>query len=134
MKPLALCLAMLLSLSGALSGCSWLFVQPLPPQYRPGDRPDCTTGQTLPAIDAAFALSNAGLAVFEAEQRGLKSIGAPFFVVFVAGSLWLSSAIYGYNKTAACVKAKQDDDPAPGLGALPPVPPTTPAARQNDPY
>ena len=133
MKRLTLCLAMLLPISVAPSGCSWIFVKPLPPDYRPGDPVDCTTSQVAHGFDALFAMSSVGVAAFEAGQDGFKSIGAPVFVAFVAGSLWLSSAIYGYRKTSACLKAKQEDDQPRGLSAQPATS-VTPAAPQADPY
>jgi hypothetical protein len=110
---LAIFLSMLLPTSGALSGCSWIFVKPLPPHYRPGDRTDCTINQTAPTLDILVGLGNLWFGAYLLEQDKFKGIGATVFVDFVAASVWISSAIYGSRATSACAEARADDDPAP---------------------
>jgi hypothetical protein len=111
MKRLAFCLAILLPLSSSLSGCSWIFVQPLPPRYERGDRTDCTTNRAAPVIDTILTLTNVGSAVYEAGQDNVANKGAAVTAGLLVGALWFSSAIYGYSKTSECEDAMADDEP-----------------------
>jgi hypothetical protein len=113
MKRLALCLAMLLPISSSLSGCSWIFVQPLPPRYERGGRTDCTTNRAAPVIDTILTLTNVGSAVYVAGQDNVTNKGPSVTAGLLVGAMWFASAIYGYSKTSECEDALADDEPAP---------------------
>ncbi len=111
MKRLAFCLAMLLPISSSLSGCSWIFVQPLPPSYERRGRTDCTTNRAAPVIDTILTLTNVGSAVYVASQDNVTNKGTSVTLGLLVGALWFSSAIYGYSKTSECEDALADDEP-----------------------
>jgi hypothetical protein len=112
MKRPVLCLAMLLSLSASLSGCSWIFVQPLPLRYERGDRTDCTTNRAAPVLDTIFTLTNLASAVYVAGKDNIANKGPAVTLGLLVGALWFSSAIYGYSKTSECEAALADDESA----------------------
>lgn len=95
------------------SGCSWLFVQPLPANYERGDDVNCTTNRAAPVIDTLLTLSNVGSAVYVAGQDNVTNKGTAVTAGLLVGALWFSSAIYGYSKTADCAAAMEDDAPPP---------------------
>src|SRR3954471_8739765 len=95
MKRLALCLAMLLPISSSLSGCSWIFVQPLPPRHESGDRTACTTNRAAPVIDTILTLTHVTSAIYVAGQDNVTNKGPAVTAGLLVGAMWLSSAIYG---------------------------------------
>jgi len=111
MKRLAFFLAVLLPIGSSLSGCSWLFVQPLPPRFERGDRPACTTNRAAPVIDTILTLTNVGSAVYVAGQDNVTNKGTAVTAGLLVGALWFSSAIYGYSKTSECEDSLADDEP-----------------------
>jgi len=113
MKRMALCLAMLLPISASLSGCSWIFVQPLPPTYARRGRVDCTTNRAAPVVDTILTLTNVGSAIYVAGQDNVTNKGSSVTLGLLVGAMWLSSAIYGYTKTSECEDALAEDEPAP---------------------
>jgi hypothetical protein len=153
MRRPAVRLALLLTISGSWSGCSWLFVKPLPDRYERGDSADCTDSVTAPVIDTLFTLTNVGSAVYVAGQDNVTNKGAAVTAGLAVGALWLSSAIYGYSHTSECREAKDDTEyrpahhyvrprapairyqPAPSSEpsvALPPSVPAAPGQQQDD--
>ncbi|HEX3904152.1 MAG TPA: hypothetical protein VH853_15035 [Polyangia bacterium] len=130
---------MLLPISGSLSGCSWLFVQPLPPLYERADRTNCTTDRTAPVVDTILTLTNVGSSVYVAGENNAANKGAAVMLGLLDGAMWFSSAIYGYTKTSECEAALEEDEqplyshprlhlrsPPPGVGG----PTGMPADRQ----
>jgi hypothetical protein len=106
--PLALWLA-----CGSSSGCSWIFVQPLPAHYERSDSVNCTTNRAAPILDTIFTLTNVVSAVYVAGQDNVTNKGTAVGLGLAVAGLWLSSAIYGYSKTSECEAAMEDDAPAP---------------------
>ena len=110
MPRLAFCLAMLLPVSPALSGRSWIFVQPLPPPYEHGDRTACTTDRTAPVVDTILTLTHVGSLVYVAGKDNVANKGPVVMLDLLAGAAWFSSAIYGYSKTGECEAALEEDE------------------------
>lgn len=124
-------------------GCSWIFVKPLPADYRRGDWVDCTTSAAAPIVDTALGASNIGGVLYIAGTVGDKATPALNAMVTTALLLTIvdiTSAIYGYRATAACREAQAEDGRPIGhwiprrrspLSATPAVPavasPVTPA-------
>jgi hypothetical protein len=108
MRRLALCVTFLIPMS-----CSWLFVQPLPDRYERGDVASCTSNAAAPVIDTLFTLTNVGSAVYVAGQDNVANKGAAVTAGLLVGTLWLSSAIYGYSHTAECRDAMEEADDRP---------------------
>jgi hypothetical protein len=111
MKRMALYLVMLLPIGSSLSGCSWIFVQPLPPRHESGDPNACTTNRAAPVIDTILTLTNVTSAVYVAGQENVTNKGPAVTAGLLVGAMWLSSAIYGYSKTSECEAALADDEP-----------------------
>jgi hypothetical protein len=106
MKRLGLLLVFVVSTIGSSSGCSWIFVTPLPDKHVPGDYANCTTNAAFPVIDTAFAVSNIGFAIYEAGQNNVPNKGAVVTSNALSATLWISSALYGYMKTSDCRDAE----------------------------
>ncbi len=113
MKTTRLLVLVLPLASLPFSGCSWLFVQPLPANYERGDTITCTTNRAAPVIDTLFTLTNVGSAVYVSSENNVTNKGTAVTAGLLVGALWLSSAIYGYSKTSECQEAVDDDAPAP---------------------
>jgi hypothetical protein len=113
MKRLMLLLALALPASGSLSGCSWIFVKPLPDGYRPGDDAHCTTSRTAPVVDTILATTNLVSAAYVASEDKVTNKGTAVALSLAAGGLWFGSAIYGYLHTSDCEAAKADEDGTP---------------------
>ena len=112
MRRLALLMAMLLPMSGSLSGCSWIFVQPLPPRYERADSIACTTNRAAPVVDTILTVTNVTSAVYVAGENNVANKGAAVSLGLLVGAMWFSSAIYGYTKTSECEAALEDDESA----------------------
>lgn len=130
MKRLGLLLAFILPTTGSLSGCSWLFVKPLPDRYERGDFADCTTNVAAPVIDTLFTATNVASAVYVAGQDNVTNKGTAVTAGLLVGALWLSSAIYGYSHTSECRDAKEEGDYRPARHH---VQPWAPAVRKQQP-
>jgi hypothetical protein len=150
-KRLGLFLALVLPTTASWSGCSWVFVEPLPDRHVSGDFADCTTSPAAPVIDTLFALTNLGSAIYVGGQDSPNK-GAAMTAGALFGALWLSSAVYGYFKTSDCRDAQADYEDRPRAHPLPrarpvgyppgptgggrsaPVPPSAPATpgQQED--
>ena len=111
-SPVSLALVVLLAAGWSLSGCSWIFVQPLPVDD-PGDYAHCTTTRIAPVFDTIFTVTNLASAVYVAGEDNAKNKGVAVTAGVAAGGLWLASAIYGYTKTSACIAAKEEGDSLP---------------------
>lgn len=139
-------LALLLSLSYWLCGCSWIFLKPLPHDYRPGQRVDCTTSVGAPIADTLLAVSDIPGVVYAAETSNDKTSSATNAVVagaLIWTAIYLGSAIHGYSATAACREAMASDAGRPlyprtrvrpSTAAPPPVvpPPPGPVQQQDN--
>jgi hypothetical protein len=123
MKRPALLLAFILLATGLVSGCSWIFVQPLPARYERGDSTDCTSNVAAPVIDTLFTLTNVGSSIYVAGQDNVTNQGAAVTAGLVVGVVWLSSAIYGYGHTSECRDAKEEADYRPAHHYVRPRPP-----------
>jgi hypothetical protein len=139
-KRLALILPFLLATTGSLSGCSWIFVKPLPPNYQRGDRVDCTTSVAAPVADTLLALSNVAGVLFIAGTSGGQSNSTTNALVtsaLVWTGIYIGSAVHGYRATGACRDVLADDAdeaplyPHPRVHArpLPPPPAQSPSAE-----
>jgi hypothetical protein len=141
MKRLALCLAMLLPISSTLSGCSWIFVQPIAPRYERSERLDCTTNRAAPVIDTILTVTNLASAAYVAGQDNVTNKGTSVTLGLLVGAMWLSSAIYGYSKTSECEDALAEDEapgphlhlraPPPAVGYPAGVPAERPPTRES---
>jgi hypothetical protein len=108
MKRLALLLGLPLLTTGSFGGCSWIFVQPRPDRYEPGDVVDCTTNAVAPVIDTLLTLTNVGAAIYVAGEDNVTNKGTAVTAGLLVGALWFSSAVYGYSKTSDCRDAKDE--------------------------
>jgi hypothetical protein len=122
------------------SGCSWIFVQPPPPDYGRGRDLDCTTNRAAPVIDTIFTITNVISALYVAGQNNVTNKGASVGLGLSVAALWGMSAGYGYSNTSQCEEAKASMSgryysPAavrPRPAALPP-PPYAPPADDSSP-
>lgn len=105
--------AVILSVAG--SGCSFLFVNGPPPDHKTSTFFDCTSSNTIPFVDVAFAAGS----VLEAVEggTGVQSQGYDTTttsrtgeaVTFgVTAAVLAASAAYGFNKTSQCREALAD--------------------------
>ena len=122
------------ALVASTGGCSWLFTQPLPDDWQNWERLDCSTSPGPALIDTALALSNAGTTIYAAGFTSGSGRALSIAVGAVATTVWLSSAIYGFSKTAACRDALGENahgyhPPAFGTGGEVFGPPPTPAPK-----
>jgi hypothetical protein len=132
------------------TGCSWIFTRPPPDD--PSDYPDCTTSRVPPAVDTVFATTNLVSAGYVAVESNSPNKGPAVLLGMTVGIVWLTSALYGYSRTSACLDAQDNYEhglryrhplgqggypqiaspPAPA-GAAAPGQPSPPAApQQND--
>ena len=101
----------LIAAATGLGGCSFIFVKPLPPDYRSGDALDCTANQTAPLIDTLFSISEiVGIAYVASKSNDQNKDRVD---ILIPGQLlglviWGSSAMYGYRRTNACSDARND--------------------------
>jgi hypothetical protein len=125
------------------SGCSWIFVQPLPAEhgYRDGYQ-SCTTSRVAPAFDTIFTLTNLASALYVASENNVSNKGEAVTLGVSVAVIWALSAGYGFSHTAECEAAQEDAEggyrPPPHLRAPPryypqppprvvaPPPPTAP--------
>jgi hypothetical protein len=116
--PLTLGLVALLS----TSGCSWIFVQPLPPDHGYDYQP-CTSSRVAPVVDTIFTLTNLASALYVASENNVTNKGTAVTLGLGVGLLWALSAGYGYSHTAECEEAHELDErgyrPLPHLRAPP---------------
>jgi hypothetical protein len=116
--PLTLGLVALLS----TSGCSWIFVQPLPPDHGDDYRP-CTSSRVAPVVDTILTLTNLASALYVASENNVTNKDAAVTLGIGVGILWALSAGYGYSHTAECEEAHELDEhgyrPPPNLRAPP---------------
>lgn len=99
-------------LSLAANGCSFLFVQGPPPDYREHEDVDCTVTDAAPTIDTVLMVTGGASTLFlfllsglsdTSDPRGkIALLSIPFFFV-PAGS-----AVYGYRTVRNCRAAKAD--------------------------
>ncbi len=136
--------ACLFAASLSASGCSWIFVQKLPPSYDPRDLPDCTSNRGAPVVDTIFTVTNLASAIYVAGENNATNKGAAVGLGTAVAALWLSSAIYGYKATSECDDAREEFNLSlrrPRLWIKPPTyfappPPTTvppPAVAPSSP-
>jgi hypothetical protein len=123
--------ALVLSLT---SGCSWLFVQPLPESYDRRDYPVCTSSRTGPVLDTLFALTNTASAIYVAGENNVTNKNAAVTLGLGVAALWTASAVYGYSHTSECDAAKEDRGrgyyaPPAGLRARPQYYPQPPPVQ-----
>jgi hypothetical protein len=130
--PLTLGLVALLS----TSGCSWIFVQPLPPEDHSYGYQPCTSSRLPPVIDTIFALTNVASAFYVGTRDNVANKGVSVTFGIGVATLWTVSAVYGYSHTAECEEAHEVDEhgylPPPHLRAPPRYYPQPPP-RMVDP-
>jgi hypothetical protein len=94
----------LLALGG--SGCSFLFVQPAPPQTVPAQNFDCTTSYADPIVDTVLAvlggLLTLGVTSICLDTCGERQSYARVVLAIPLVALPAGSAIYGYRKVGGC--------------------------------
>jgi hypothetical protein len=144
--PVALMLAAL-SLTST-TGCSWIFVQPLPEDHRYRDEyQPCTSSVVAPVFDTLFTLTNLGSALYVASEDNVTNKGTAVTLGVGVAILWAASAAYGYSHTAECQEAHEFDErgyrPPPHLRAPPRyyqqppprivAPPPPPPAQEDAP-
>lgn len=135
-SALWMCLALACA-TPALGGCSFVFSDGPAPQNSPSiGGEQCSTSKVPPVLDTIFATGQVGRIVLAAaaDERDYRkspiSKEADILLGVAFGSLFILSAIYGYDASSSCSDAKaqwsQAKDPAP-----PPPPP--PAALPDKP-
>jgi hypothetical protein len=97
----------------SMSGCSWLFVQPLPPPPLRTEPLNCTTSRAAPVLDTLFTATNVASAIYVGSQDNVANKGTAVTFGLAVAALWLSSAVYGYSKTSECEDAMAEDQPPP---------------------
>jgi hypothetical protein len=136
-------IALAVATAMGLGGCSWIFVQPLPPNYDAGSNIiNCTADQTAPVIDTLLVVSHiVGILYLASNSNGQNQDQVKGLVGLDAISLflWGASAIYGYRHTNACSDAQREASASPShhLGvrhqAYRPTPPTAGAPLATPP-
>jgi hypothetical protein len=128
-------LSVALALGGG--GCSWLFVQPLAPNYQSGDPVNCTSNVAAPVIDTIFTALDTVELVSVAGNSNVQNRSAVLTGATVGIIVWGASAIYGYQHTSECSEAQSDTQPAyrhPYRRLRPPAyPAPAPAQRWSPP-
>ncbi|HLK94096.1 MAG TPA: hypothetical protein VKZ18_29655 [Polyangia bacterium] len=135
MAKTAPAIVVVLSVALALGsgGCSWLFVQPLPPSYEPGDPVSCTSNVAAPVIDSIFTVLDTLELVTVGGNDNVQNKNAVILGATLGIIVWGASAIYGYRHTTECSEAQSDAvrsyrpyrhvrAPAPGYQPPPPRP------------
>jgi hypothetical protein len=121
----------------SVSGCSFIFSEGPPPSHERLPYFDCSTSYAPPVLDTIWAGLNglgAAVAAGQSDAEWKQNNSSDRGTVVGVGLVWLAvsgaSAIYGYNKVAACHEAKEKlmlrtVRPAGAIQAWPP-PPGTP--------
>jgi hypothetical protein len=140
----------LLAASLSVSGCSWIFVKDLPPDYQRGDRIECTTSPAAPGIDTLLALSDVAGALYVAGKAGdhpSSTANALVTSSLAWAIVYTTSAVHGFRATARCREATADAEAprwrptfsvrrppsSPSLAPVPAPAPTQPrSTQQND--
>jgi hypothetical protein len=98
----------LLSLSSTV-GCSWIFVQPLPPEHGYDYQP-CTSSRVAPVIDTILTITNIASALYVGTRDNVTNKGESVTLGIGAATMWALSAGYGYSHTAECEEAHELDE------------------------
>lgn len=120
-------------LSVACGGCSFLFVNGPPPDHKTSSFFGCTSSNTIPIVDLAFAAGS----VLEAVEGGTATQTQDYgtttgsrtgeAITFgVTAAVLAASAAYGFNKTSQCRDALADlvrRTPPPTPALAPPLAP-----------
>ena len=105
---------MLASLSGPVTGCSLLFVKPLPPPEERGEIVHCTASSAAPLVDLIIASLQAVRTMIAVDATDAayanSAITRPVDIGFGIGlsTLFAVSAGHGFSKTNACGEAVQE--------------------------
>jgi hypothetical protein len=91
------------------AGCSWIFVQPLPPEHGYDYQP-CTSSRVAPVIDTLFAITNVVSALYVGTRDNVTNKGTSVTLGISVATLWALSAGYGYSHTAECDEAHEFDE------------------------
>jgi hypothetical protein len=89
-------------------GCSWLFVQPLPPNYQNGDPANCTSNVAAPVIDTIFTVLDTVELIAVGGNSNVQNKDSVLLGATLGIIIWGSSAIYGYRHTSECSDAQAD--------------------------
>ena len=112
-------------------GCSWLFVQPLAPNYQSGDPVNCTSNVAAPVIDTIFTTLDTVELVSVAGNSNVQNRGAVLTGATLGIIVWGASAIYGYRHTSECSDAQNDTQPRYRPYRRAPAPAYPPPPRQR---
>ena len=96
----------------ATGGCSWIFVKPLPPDYRSGDAVDCTVDPTAPIVDTLLVATHIAGIVYlssKSNDQNKDQVNSLVTSELIGAITWGSSAIYGYRRISACSDARDED-------------------------
>jgi hypothetical protein len=125
-----LAVAILTALAISASGCSLLFVNGPPQNHRTSSFFGCTSSNTIPIVDTAFAvgavLGAASVGSDGYSTSGTRTTGA--ITYGAAAALLAGSAVYGFSKTSACREAQAE------LVARLPPPSAVPVLAAPVPY
>jgi hypothetical protein len=88
-----------------VSGCSWIFTQPLRDDRSPYDYPVCSTSPAPPVVDTLLFVANAGSTTYLALQDNVNQKALWLSLGFTEAALWFLSATYGFSKINACIDA-----------------------------
>ena len=131
-------------------GCSFLFVETLPPHEEHEGLLRCSTSRVPPVIDTVLAATNVASVVYVANQKDATNKPEAMVLGLLAAGIWTGSAIYGYWYTDDCEKAREGifrspQEPLPLYkgppsarwvgrppAPVPPPPPTPPVERRGD--
>jgi hypothetical protein len=116
-------------------GCSYLFVQPLAPNYQSGDPVTCTSNVAAPVVDTIFTVLDTVELVGAGSNSNVQNRSAVLTGATLGIILWGTSAIYGYRHTSECSEAQNDTQGsyrpyrrrAPPPAWAPPAPPRQPS-------
>lgn len=98
-----------------LSGCSWVFMEKLPPDFdATKDEPHCTTSQGWGAWDLAITAADVAV-IFIVSSAAKESAGGEVPTAFVVGlgaegALHLFSGFSGFGWASECSEAQRDRD------------------------
>jgi hypothetical protein len=105
-----------IALFGAVAGCSFIFVEGVPPDHAKQEYFDCTSTYGLSVADGVIALSGgigAGMVLSQSKQEysdknSGASRNAAAGVDIALGGLLAASAVYGVVQATWCDRAKEE--------------------------
>jgi hypothetical protein len=94
----------------SMTGCSWIFTQPLRDDQPQWQEPSCSTTPGPPTLDTILFLTNAGTTGYVATQN-VSDKSLRLAAGFSVAAIWLASAVYGFVEITQCRIAQSEPPP-----------------------